>query len=884
MKKVYMLPTPTQAAHDTSNSINQIVLRLQRYLPQFGWEIVEQEQGADLIAGHAGQTTSKTPVDVAHSHGLYWTATEKHTSKWHWAANEAVLNNLRQAREITVPSDWVAETLRRDMHINPRVIGWAIEHDEWQPGINQGYVLWAKTRADGACDPAPVNQLAGRNPGVRFVSTFGNAAANVQVIGRQSFEAMKDYIQGAGVYLATTKETFGITTLEAMWCGVPVLGYRHGGNVDIAEHGVTGYLAEPGNIDDLHNGLQFCLKYRDILGANAREAARGYTWDKVAEQFAQVYDKALVRPEYKLAVVIPVYNYAKYLPEAIQSVLHQKTDFPVKVIVVDDCSTDDSKQVAIDTLANHAKRLDMTVVSTPENSGPAGARNLGIILADAEYVLTLDADDQLRHDAPVLQTLADALDADCSLGIAYTGLMPIGADNQILHSSGWPGAFSFERQIKGSNQVPTCAMFRKEAWRRAGGYKGQFTPAEDAALWLDITALGYAARQVTTEPWFVYRMHDSSLSHAVRTMRQREPNWRLPHIGWITNGHRPMAAPVPPDSPTPTNAVRNYDRPDFSIIIPVGPNHTHLVKEALDSIAAQTLWNWETIVVFDFDYVMPPDEWSGYPWPRFLWTDGGVGAGAARNLGAKAARGRLLAFLDADDMLHPEFLEATYRAFRTTGRYVYTDWVSIGKDGTPEVHECPNYDAETLFRKQSIHSVSVLIPRVDFLTVGGFDEDMIAWEDVDLYMKLAVNGYCGQRVARPLLTYRYQTGSRREDGEQIKDELKALLYERYQPFMKGETMCACDEKPRKTDAPILDESNPDVMRVRMDSADAPTAKRTIRGASGQQYGRRQKGDIFLIMRKDFDGLRHLVSPYQEFDVLDVVPEPLPPPVPVVEMA
>ena len=95
-------------------------------------------------------------------------------------------------------------------------------------------------------------------------------------------------------------------------------------------------------------------------------------------------------------------------------------------------------------------------------------------------------------------------------------------------------------------------------------------------------------------------------------------------------------------------------------------------------------------------------------------------------------------------------------------------------------------------------------------------------------------------------------------------------------------MCACDEKPRKSAMPALSLDNPEVMRVRMDGANAPTAKRTIRGASGQQYGRRQAGDIFLIMRTDYAGLQHIVSPYQEFDVLDAVPEAPPPPFQVVE--
>lgn len=884
MNKVYMLPTPTQARQDTSNAIHQVVLKLEKYLPAYGWEVTETRVEADLVAGHAGQTDGTTPVDVAHCHGLY--PTQQHPQQqWHWAANAHVMDNLRTALQVTVPSEWVADILRRDMHIEPRVIGWAIDHEDWQGAENQGYVLWNKTRADGVCDPTPLLELAKRFPKTRFVTTFGeNAAANVQVIGRQPYEKMQEFVRGASVYLATTKETFGIGTLEPMACGIPVLGYDWGATAEIVEHGVTGYLVPPGDLDGLAAGLEYCLRHREALGANARMVVQRYTWADVAEQFAATYRMALSLRQReastpKVSIVIPCYNYARYLPDAIQSVLHQQARFPIELIVVDDCSTDDSHEVAHRLVAHLPNGL---VVKTHENGGPAQARNTGIALAKGEYILCLDADDQLRAGEPVLQTFAEALDADRTLGIVYAGLLAIGADNTVIQAgSNWPGSFNYEDQIRGFNQVPTCCMFRKEAWRRTGGYKTRLEPAEDAELWLHMTTLGYRARQVTSAQWFVYRYHDHSLSSGVRLNRKPEPQWRAPHLGWIQSGQRPMAAPVPPGGKH-SNPVRNYDQPDISVIIPVGPGHERWLPEALDSVQAQTFWNWECIVVFDHDYVMPEDAWGAYPWVRFLWTEGRKGAGYARNLGAKQAHGRFLAFLDADDLLLPEFLEETYRAFRETGRYAYTDWISISKSGQIETHECPSYDPATLFARQSIHAVSVLLPRVDFEAVGGFAEDMGAWEDVELYMKLAVAGFCGVRVARPLLIYRYSTGNMREHGETIKAELKSYLMRKYGAYIRGEMMCQCDEQVnRELVVPALTEENPDVIRVRMDGPRAPAGKLSIKGSSGQQYGRRQQGDVFLILQRDLEGLKHYISPFQEIDVVVVPVVVPPPPVPLV---
>lgn len=884
MNKIYMLPTPTQARQDTSNAIHQIVLKLEQYLPQHGWEITEDRNEADLVAGHAGQTDGRTPVDVAHCHGLY--PTQAHPEHlWHWAANAHVLDNIRTAYQVTVPSNWVADILRRDMHIDPAVIGWAIEHEDWAGAENKGYVLWNKTRADSTCDPTPLIELAKRFPHVQFVTTFGeNAPANVRVIGRQPYEKMQEFVRGATVYLGTTKETFGIGTLEPMSCGIPVLGYDWGSTAEIVEHGVTGYLVPPSDVDALAEGLEYCLQHRDVLGGNARVAVQQYTWDRVAEEFAATYRVAMsMRPAAtapKVSVVIPCYNYARYLPDAIQSVLHQKTSFPFELIVVDDQSTDDSIEVAQRLLDNVPNAV---VAKARENGGPSKARNYGISIAKGQYILCLDADDQLRAGEPVLQTFADALDADRTLGIVYAGLLAIGEDDALIPTNGtWPGPFSFEQQIRGFNQVPTCCMFRKEVWRRAGGYKTRLEPAEDAELWLHMTTLGYRAQQVTSAQWFVYRYHDGSLSNEVRLNKKPEPLWTQPHQGWIMTDQRPMAAPVPPAGKH-SNPVRNYDRPEVSVIIPCGPGHERWLSEALDSVQAQTAWNWECIVVFDGDDGgLAAPFWSAYPWVRFLWTGIRSGAGSARNLGAKHARGKFLAFLDADDLLLPDFLEETLRAFRETGRYAYTDWISIGKDGRFETHECPAYDPATLFKRQSIHAVSVLLPKVDFDAVGGFAEDMGAWEDVELYMKLAAAGFCGVRVQRPLLVYRYSTGNMREYGETIKDDLKAYLMRKYGAFIRGEAMCQCNEQlNRELAVPALTEENPDVIRVRMDGPRAPAAPMPIKGDSGQQYARRQKGDVFLILRRDLEGLKHYVSPFQEIAVAAQPVVAPPPPVPLV---
>ncbi len=847
MIRVYSMPTPEAAQIDTSNAINQIVIRLARRLPAYGVEVIGQPHGADLIVGHAGQTDGKTTVDCAHVHGLYPTSlvSQYETPVWHWGANKAVVENLIHARAITVPSQWVADILRRDLHVDPHVVGWAIDPDEWEPGDDQGFILWNKTRTDGVCTPQALIELAARAPEHKFLTTFGSGSPNIRAIGRQTFDKMQPIIRGASVYLATVLETFGIGTLEAMACGVPVLGFRQGGTADIVEHGVTGYLVEPGDYDGLREGLDYCLKYRATLRANARAVALTYTWDKVAERCAAIYRDVLTpRSGPKVSVVIPCHNYERYVGQAIDSVTAQQTKFDVEIIVVLDRCTDDSGSVVLDHLTDRAN----ADVATVDFGNPADTRNRGIELASGEYITCLDADDALG-DPRYLQTLADALDQDRALGIVFSGLRMMDTDGNLGNPSAWPSGYDFEAQCARHNQVPTCNMFRREAWVRAGGYRRRYCPAEDADLWLRIGSLGYRALQVTTEPWFVYRLHANSLSATVRAGAKIEPDW-VSDKPWTSDGKRPFASDGKP--PLHSWPVRNYDQPKVSFVVPCSQQHRDLLPEALDSIEGQTERSWECVVVNDSDQplVLP-----AYPWARIINTDR-RGAGHARNAGVQAASAPLVAFLDADDVLSIHFLEKMLRAYARTGRYAYSDWVGLSKQGIQEPHITPDFEVGAVFHQTSIHSINVLIPRDWIMAVGGFDENMTSWEDVDFFMRLAAANYCGVRVPEPLVLYRYQTGSLREHGETIKPALLALLRGRYSDFMEGRRVCECNDPVKKKTqqqfaagvAAGNGNGKGEVVRIEFVG---PIGQAPVVGSiTRQNYGRRANGDTFYVYTTD----------------------------------
>ncbi|MCR4605430.1 MAG: glycosyltransferase family 2 protein [Eubacterium sp.] len=95
--------------------------------------------------------------------------------------------------------------------------------------------------------------------------------------------------------------------------------------------------------------------------------------------------------EVKVSVIIPVYNGAKVISQAIDSALNQ--DVPLEVIVIDDCSSDDID----DVMASYKNDPRVRFEKNESNSGVAKTRNRGVAMSGAEYVAFLDADDIWRE-------------------------------------------------------------------------------------------------------------------------------------------------------------------------------------------------------------------------------------------------------------------------------------------------------------------------------------------------------------------------------------------------------------------------------------------------------------------------------------------------------
>lgn len=202
-----------------------------------------------------------------------------------------------------------------------------------------------------------------------------------------------------------------------------------------------------------------------------------------------------------VSVIIPCFNYGRYVEDAVDSVLRQTLKH-VEVIVVDGGSTD---QFTIEVLRK-LERPRTRVFFQDGRHLVGDNRNFGINQATGRYVCCLDADDTLE---PTYLEKAVFLLEMYGYDVTSTAIRFAGAKSGTVRILPTPDL----RAMVQGNHVLTCAVFRCLLWAKSGGYfdvgLGQEHVAEDWDFWLRLAALGARIRNISGEALFNYRVHQN---------------------------------------------------------------------------------------------------------------------------------------------------------------------------------------------------------------------------------------------------------------------------------------------------------------------------------------------------------------------------------------
>jgi len=480
-------------------------------------------------------------------------------------------------------------------------------------------------------------------------------------------------------------------------------------------------------------------------------------------------------PDPAVSVIIPCYNYARYLPEAVQSVLAQTyQDF--EVIIVNDGSTDNTAEVARQLIAGHPQ-YRLRVINQENTGQPAFPRNRGVAASKGEYILFLDADDLI--EPTFMEECLRVLHNDPAIAIAYTDRLDFDGVDQVVLA----GDYNFSR-LKYANHISYCALFRREAWDAVGGIRTNVKAVEDWDFWVAAGAKGFIGRRIP-KPLFKYRRHDTGIfQEALGDFERKKAQVVLNNREVYEEQAIARAQEILGITPPPL----------VSVIVPTH-NRPDLLVASLQSILDQTYKNHEIIVVNDcgVDVAGIVGGLNQQGNITYIRHDRNRGLAAARNTGIKLARGKYLAYLDDDDLFYPDHLETLVDCLESTDfRVAYTDahrahqekqygrYVTTERD-VPYSNE---FDPDRLLVFNQFPVLCLMHEKSCLEEVGGFDESLTSHEDWDLWIRLSRH-YPFSHIKKVTCEFSWRQDGTTMSSQKFEDFVRTMeiIHARYQDHL-----------------------------------------------------------------------------------------------------
>jgi glycosyltransferase involved in cell wall biosynthesis len=197
-----------------------------------------------------------------------------------------------------------------------------------------------------------------------------------------------------------------------------------------------------------------------------------------------------------VTVVIPCFNHGRFVLESVERALGQHGG-PPKVIVVDDGSTDEETNGALESLPGEVELVRQ------QNAGVAAARNTGFERSGSDLLLMVDADDRLTPDA--LDTLRPPLESHVEVGYCYGLMKLIGTWSGVLRFPDFDPYILLHRSIAGAQ----LGLVRRACWEDAGGFDPAIDGYEDWDFCLSALEKGWRGLQIP-QVTHEYRKHERS--------------------------------------------------------------------------------------------------------------------------------------------------------------------------------------------------------------------------------------------------------------------------------------------------------------------------------------------------------------------------------------
>jgi hypothetical protein len=215
-------------------------------------------------------------------------------------------------------------------------------------------------------------------------------------------------------------------------------------------------------------------------------------------------------------VIVPCYNYGRYLRSCVASALSQE-GVDVSVLIIDDCSSDNSVDICRELVAADQR---VSFIDHPVNKGHIATYNEGLALATSDYLVLLSADDLLTPGA--LRRAADLMEQNPSVGLVYGHALtfqddvPCDVRTKTLGWTIWNGAEWIEKMCRTGRNFIMCpeVVMRTSVQHLIGGYTAELPHSGDMEMWLRAAAVSDVGR-VRGVDQACYRTHPLSMQRTL---------------------------------------------------------------------------------------------------------------------------------------------------------------------------------------------------------------------------------------------------------------------------------------------------------------------------------------------------------------------------------
>lgn len=177
--------------------------------------------------------------------------------------------------------------------------------------------------------------------------------------------------------------------------------------------------------------------------------------DYTPDPFTTCLANNLINPRYDLQIIVPAYNAERFVTEALESVLTQKTKYSYIISAVNDGSTDKTPEIIRSYQEKYPDRME---VINQENRGFSGARNAALKVSKGRYITFLDSDDVMSESA--IEALLDKADGkDIIQGRWYTFEQSGGTPLEVHYLLGYPWGKLFKAEVMEHFQFPEGYWF-----------------------------------------------------------------------------------------------------------------------------------------------------------------------------------------------------------------------------------------------------------------------------------------------------------------------------------------------------------------------------------------------------------------------------------------